>query len=209
MAPMTRFFFFTLLLILLPLAAQAAELGPSEKIPEGGVLRGNFTEEHYFNNSPTPLHSEGQFLVAPGRGIIWLVQKPLPLTFVFTPQGMAQSIAGMPLMQTRVKNMSVVAQISGLLGSAMAGDWDALSSVFIVARSPTPKGWSADLKPRDAKSGLPFSTLTTEGGRFVESAKALRLDGGLETFAFSNESISPRPPAAGELAAFAAVKGGP
>jgi hypothetical protein len=195
-----------LLLLFSSIAAHAAVPGPSEKIPAGGVLRGAFTEEHYFTNDKPPLKSEGLFMVAPGRGIIWTVTKPLPLTFVFTPKGMAQSIAGLPLMQTKVKNMPVVAQISGLIGSAMAGDWDALDKVFIVSGNPTPTGWSANLKPRDAKGGLPFSTLTAEGNRYVNSAKALRLDGGLENFTFSAQSISPTPPSATEEAAFAAVK---
>ena len=199
-------FAFLLFLLAACAAAHADDIGPSEKIPAGGVLRGNFIEDHYFTNTQKPLHSEGTFLVAPGRGIMWVVAKPIPLTFVFTSQGMAQSIAGLPFVQVRAKHMPIIAQISGLIGSAMEGDWDALSRVFIVSRNPTAKGWSANLKPRDEKSGLPFSDLTAEGGEFVNSAKALRPDGGLDTFAFSKQGVSADAPTKAEMAAFQMVK---
>jgi hypothetical protein len=202
-------FAFLFFLLLTGFAAQAQDAGPSEKIPDGGVLRGNFAEEHSFNGTQNPLRSEGTFLVAPGRGILWVVQKPVPLTFVFTSQGMAQSIAGLPFVQTRAKHLPVIAQISGLIGSAMEGDWNALSRIFVVARNPTAHGWSANLKPRDAKSGLPFQSLTAEGGKFVDAAKAVRLDGGMENFAFFGQSVSPASPTTAEMAAFAAVKSEP
>jgi hypothetical protein len=199
-------FAFLLLLLLTCAAARADDVGPSEKIPAGGVLRGNFVEDHSFTNGQKPLHSEGTFVVAPGRGIMWVVMKPIPLTFVFTAQGMAQSIAGLPLVQTKAKHLPIVAQISGLIASAMEGDWDNLNRVFVVSRNPTAKGWSANLKPIDAKNGLPFNDLTAEGSRFVDSAKALRPDGGLDTFAFSNQSVSATAPTEAEMAAFGALK---
>ena len=205
---MLRLLSFILIAFMLPLTLHAAEqLGPSQKIPAGGVLRGNFTEDHYFTNSPKPLRSEGQFLVAPGRGILWVVQKPLPLTFVFTPQGMAQSFGGLPYVQTPATRLPVIAQISGLIGSAMAGDWDALDKIFVVSLSQTPRGWIASLTPRSQKSGLPFSILTAEGSKFVEAAKATRLDGGTDTFTFFNEMVAHTPPTMAELTAFAVVKG--
>src|SRR5882672_5616103 len=120
---MIRWLLLALFLVTISFAANAEEAGPSEKIPPGGTLRGTFSEKHFFTNSAKPMHSEGHFTVAPGYGIIWIIEKPLPLTLVITPTGMTQALGNVPLLQISATRMPLLSQATDMIGNALAGNW--------------------------------------------------------------------------------------
>lgn len=187
-------------LVLLAPGAHADE-GPSDKIPTGGVLRGAFAEDHYFNNSTKPLHTEGHFVVAPSRGILWMIEKPIPFNFIITPAGVTQALGTMPLMQIPAAKMPLIANVTGLVSATLAGDWAPLEKDFTVARKSTSAHWDATVTPREGVK-MPFQSLSFAGNKHVDSARALRAKGGFDKFTFSQQEISRTPPTAGETAAF-------
>ncbi len=192
-------FLLALVLVLLPCTLRAGDLGPSQTIPPNGVLRGQFVQDHYFKNSDKPLRSQGRFMVAPKHGILWIIEKPLPMTLAFTSKGMTQSIGNIPLLQVSTARVPLLSRLTTLINSMMSSQWDALETDFTISHTPTDKGWRTTLKPKAEKSGLPFRALTLSGDTFIESARAMRLDEGLEVFTFSNQTTSPSPPTTNEM----------
>jgi hypothetical protein len=175
---------------------------PTDKIPANGTLRGNFTHEHSIANSSKTIHSEGHFVVAPNRGILWMVERPIPFNFIVTENGLTQSLGNIPLLQIGIDRMPMLSHAVETISSAVAGDWDTLEKDFIVKREWPLKGWSATIIPRTGNGPVPFRSLTAAGNRHVDSARVLRTDGGFDKFTFFNQKISAAPPTAAELGAF-------
>lgn len=195
--------FFLILLCLTAFAfPAAAEIGPNVQIPPGGTLRGRFVEEHSMKNPDAPLRSEGHFVLVPGAGVIWSVEKPLPLTLIITPAGLAQKLGNIRLPPVPSSKMPILARATDLLSNALMGEWQKLEKDFAVTRNATSRGWQAVMICR-AESGIPFKSITADGGQFVNAARVARDDGGTENFAFSDQSISAEPPTPAEMAELA------
>ncbi len=72
-----------LLALLAPYVALAA--GPSQGLAADEVLRGSFAQQRQLSGFKTPLRTEGRFVLAPVRGLIWQAEKPFAVTTVITP----------------------------------------------------------------------------------------------------------------------------
>jgi hypothetical protein len=193
-APMPRFKIWTLLIFLWPTAVSGAELGPVRRLGNGEVLRGRFTEEHPVKGITKPLRSEGHFVVAPRHGLIWAIEKPLPVTFVFTDSGMVQTIGDLPLLQQSSQKMPFLGQVTGLLTAALGGDWKTLEPDFAVSHSGNAKRWRVKIVPRPScPMALPFRAINASGKTFVEHADVLRPDGLSDTFVFTEHNITSAP----------------
>lgn len=197
-----RFLVFFFLILLASRMASAADIGPNIQIPTGGTLRGHFMELHSFPNAKTPLVSEGYFILSPAHGIIWGIEKPLPITVVITSSGLTQRLGTLRLPSVPASKMPILAQTTMLLTSALTGQWQNLQKDFVVASKATPTGWNATLTSR-AEAALPFRSILATGNKFVDTADVSEYDGSLDNIAFSQEAVSPYPPSATELALFA------
>ncbi len=198
--------FLLLFALLMPLTATAAGLGPSERISARDVLRGRFVQEHHSKGMAKPLRSEGSFVLSPDKGLIWAIEKPLPMTFVVSSDGMLQTVGGLPLLRMPVDKMPYLPRITHLVRASLLGDWDALEPDFAISDSGNAKRWRVQLAPKaNAGAALPFQSITASGGRFVDRADVMRNDGLPESFAFTQQTVSAAPLTPAESAAFAAV----
>ena len=195
--------FLAILLALCPAAAFGADFGPSHQLASGEVLRGRFTEDTPLKGIANPLHSEGRFVVAPGHGLIWAVEKPMAMMFIFTNAGMVQIIGGIPLLQQSSQKNPFLAQVTGLLAAALSGDWKTLEPNLAITHNGNAKLWRVKMTPRPTcPLTMPFRAITATGGSNVDNAEVLRPDGLSETFTFSNHSVTPGPLTNAETAAF-------
>ncbi|MDD5586110.1 MAG: hypothetical protein PHY92_04020 [Alphaproteobacteria bacterium] len=192
--PMLRLKLSIILFFLWPAAVFAADLGPSRQLANGEILRGRFSAEHPVKGFAKPMQSAGRFVVAPGRGLIWAVEKPMAMTFIFTDAGMVQTIGDMPLLQQSSQKMPFLAHVTGLLAAALGGDWKTLEPDFAITRSGSPKRWRVKMVPRPTcPISMPFRALSATGNSYVEQAEVLRPDGLSDTFVFRDHSITPAP----------------
>jgi hypothetical protein len=196
------------LLAATPCVAVAADSGLGQiALGTGDVLRGDFTEERHLQGFKGPMTSEGHFVVAPSRGLIWKIEKPFPTTTVITPAGLIQTVAGVKVMQLPAQKIPFLLHLYDMLGGALAGNWKPLEAEFIVTRSDDLENWQVTLSPRKADNpGMPFSLITVNGHRFVENVILLKPDGDSDTLAFRNEAISRSPPTMTESAALDSVR---
>lgn len=179
------FLFFALISSL----ATAATLGPSVKLQADSVLRGRFVQEHPVKSGGI-VRSEGRFVVAPGRGVLWQIEKPLPISVVVTDRGMTQSVGGVPLLRFTPDKMPLLRDATDLLTAALEGDFAALSPRFTVKTSGKPAAWQAVLIPRGDQGHMPFTRITAHGGAYVNDAKIARPDGLTDGMAFSDQSVT-------------------
>jgi len=190
-----------LLLAVAPVMAMAA--GPTQSIAVGEVLRGRFVQERHLKGFNAPLRTEGHFVLAPGRGLIWRAEKPFAVTTVITANGLVQEVGGSETMRMPAARLPFLARLYDMLGGALAGDWRALDTDFIVTRTGDDRHWQVDLTPRKADDpiAMPFRAITAQGSRFVETVAMVKQDGDSDTLSFLDQALSSAPLTAEETAA--------
>jgi hypothetical protein len=192
-----------LLLWLVPLSAGADE--PTGRIEAGQVLRGRFVQERQLQGFNAPLRSEGHFVLVPGQGIIWQAEIPFAVTTVITPAGLAQESGGARTLSLPATRLPFLPKLYDMLNAALAGQWQGLETEFSVQRTGTPSAWRILLTPRSGAdpTRMPFSSITAEGGGFVERVAIAKPGGDVDRLTFLDQGLSSGPPAPDEAAALA------
>ena len=62
-------------------------MASAQTLEVGQVLRGHFVQERHLKGFNAPLRTEGSFVLAPGKGLIWRAEKPFAVTTVITAAG--------------------------------------------------------------------------------------------------------------------------
>jgi|AGTN01.2.fsa_nt_gi hypothetical protein len=193
-----RRLFLVLGMTLFALAGQAAE--PMSLKP-GEVLRGRFVQERFLKGFDRPVRSEGTFVLAPGRGLIWRGETPFPVVTAITSGGIVQSVDGQETMRLSAAKIPFLARLYDMMGGAMAGDWKALENDFVVSRREQGKESLVTLSPKRGESGAqPFRELTARVGQFVEQVEVIKADGDHDRLTFRDQGVTAAPLASEETA---------
>lgn len=176
------------------LAAPAIEVTP---LAQGQVLRGRFEQLRFLQGFQAPLKSSGTFFLAPGLGLIWKTEAPFALTTVMSPAGLVQEVGGRETMRMPSARIPFMSKLYAMLGGALTGDWEGLSSAFNMTRKVDGKGWRLKLEPINADDpGMPIRTIDLHGSRFLEDVDVIKLNGDRDRLVFLNqklETASPTP----------------
>jgi hypothetical protein len=90
-----------------------------------------------------------------------------------------------------------MSKLYAMLGGALTGDWEELSSTFNITQKADSKGWRLKLEPIHADDpGMPIRTIDLHGSRFLEDVDVIKLSGDRDHLVFLNqklESASPTP----------------
>jgi hypothetical protein len=184
-------------LLLLSLAAAATPLVSARAqfrgVAPGDVLRGHFTQERQIKGFEHPLVSAGDFVLAPGLGLIWRTQRPFAIVTVITPEGLTQEIDGTETTRLTAARLPFLGRLYDLLGAALAGDWQALATQFQVTRQGNAGQWDLTLVPHTGADpiSMPFRSITLHGGQFLDEVRIVSLDGDSDRLVFSDQAAGP------------------
>jgi len=175
-------------------AVPAVEVAP---LAEGQVLRGRFEQLRFLQGFRAPLKSSGTFFLAPGRGLIWKTEAPFALTTVMSPAGLVQEVGGRETMRMPSSRIPFMSKLYAMLGGALTGDWEGLSSTFNITHKADGKGWRVKLEPIHADDpAMPIRAIDLHGSRFLEDVDVIKLDGDRDHLVFLDqklETASPTP----------------
>lgn len=176
-------------LALLPMRA-----GAITTLSAGEVLRGRFVQERHLQGFTAPLHTEGHFVLAPGKGLIWQAETPFAITTVITASGLVQDVGGLETMRLAASRLPFLSHLYAMLSGALSGDWHDLDSDFTVTRSGDAAHWHADLiaKHSDAAS-MSFTRIRISGSQFVDQVRIDKPNGDSEQLTFSDQALSRSP----------------
>lgn len=164
-------------------------------LKDGDVLRGRFVQERHMKGFDKPLRTEGGFVVAPGRGLIWRAETPFAVTTVVTPAGLVQSVDGTETSRLSTARLPFLARLYDMLAAALAGDWRGLDGAFAVSR----KGDAVSLLPLRADDpNMP--AIAARVGRFVEEVEITKQGGDRDRLVFTDQVLNGRPLDAAEAA---------
>jgi len=167
------------------LAEDATPLGLGE------VLSGRFTQERRLTGFAAPIRSEGRFVLAPDRGLIWRVELPFSITTVMTRDGIVQLNGETEMVKLSAAQAPLLARLYEVLGGALTGNVASLEDQFQVARSTESEGWRLRLTPRDAETAdaLRIQSIEIVGDIFIESVEIAKNGGDSDRLTFHDQEI--------------------
>jgi hypothetical protein len=196
--------------LMLLLGAGQAQADGIRALGANEILRGRFIQERELQGFDAPLRSEGNFMLAPGRGLIWHTEKPFVITTLMTAKGLAQQTDGTITLNLPASRAPFMAGLYDMLTGALAGDWRAMERDFSIEKSESEGKWRLRLTPRDSTpdAAMPIVTIDVAGSEFVESVEIEKQGGDRDRLVFADQDRSPGPLGAEELSLLEAV-GGP
>ena len=168
-------------------AAPVVEVTPLAK---GQVLRGRFEQLRFLQGFQAPLKSSGTFVLAPGLGLIWKTEAPFALTTVMSPAGLVQEVNGRETMRMPSARIPFMSKLYAMLGGALTGDWEGLSSAFNITHKADGKGWRLKLEPiRADDPEMPIRAIDLHGSRFLEDVDVIKLNGDRDRLVFLDQKL--------------------
>ena len=140
------------------------------------------------------LKSDGTFVLAPGRGLIWRIEDPIQTITVITPAGIRQIINGSEVQRIDAAKVPFIAHFYDMLNGALMGDWTAMRHDFAVETTGDRGAWRTlltPLRPNDPIAGMLASIVIT-GGKMVDGVEISRANGDSERIAFLDQTVSER-----------------
>jgi Outer membrane lipoprotein carrier protein LolA-like len=179
----------------------AAPVAGMTPVRQGEVLRGRFKQIRELKGFDAPLQSNGSFVVAPGRGLIWRVEAPFPMATIMSASGLLQDVNGKEAMRVPANKMPFIAKLYDMLGGALSGDLEALSSSFVITREAEAKGWRFRMVPKNAGDpNMPLKSIVVRGQAFVEEVQMVKDNGDKELLVLIEQKATKGELAADEVA---------
>lgn len=176
---MTRFLRTLGVLVLLAvaspvIAAPAADVDlVKQRVAKVNVLRGEFSQDKQVAGFKNPLRSQGRFVLAQDRGVIWTTLKPFPSEVVVTRDRiLSRQRDGSSRVELDGRQQPAMRSVNAIMFALMSGDAQALSAQFTVKVDALPdNGWRMHLTPRSPMLAKVFSALELSGDRYVREVQ--------------------------------------
>jgi hypothetical protein len=169
-----------------------AELAMGPTLAAGQTLHGRFVEERHLKGLSSTLKSEGSFVLAPGKGLIWRMEQPIQTLTVITPAAIRQIINGSEVQHIDAARVPFIAHFYDMLNGSLIGDWSAMRHDFVVKSTGDRQAWRTvltPLQPDDPIAGM-LASIVISGGKMVDSVDINRTNGDSEHMAFLDQEVS-------------------
>lgn len=159
--------FLLLALTALPWTARAFDLNDLQaQLRATPVVRGHFVQQKFLRSLPQPLTSRGDFTLAAGKGLLWLLRTPIAQDLRINANGISrrdESGAWQALPQQTGSGRE-----NRLFLSVLAGDTSGLQENFDLALTGQAGAWQLLLTPRSALLRQIFDNIQINGGKLVD-----------------------------------------
>lgn len=183
-------------LALMACVASAADSGLAlvqQRVAKVAVLRGDFTQEKRVAGFRNPLRSQGSFVLARDRGVIWSTRKPFPSMLAVTRERIfSMQRDGSRRVELDAGKQPAMRGVNQMLLALVAGDLQAMATRFDAKATLLPgQGWTLSLTPKSAALGKAFTRIDLQGDRYVRKVEIVEAGGDRTLIDFANLSETP------------------
>lgn len=140
------------------------------------LVHGTFTQTRHLAALRRPLSSNGSLVVDRERGVIWQVKKPIAMTFVMGPAGIAEFDANGQRKRTASKDTPMVSQMGRIVKSLLKGEWNAVEEYFTIRSAGSPERWDIILDPKPTTAAY-LRQVRVQGAAFLERIQVVEAGG--------------------------------
>lgn len=132
------------------------------------LLHAEFQQTRRLKALSRPLKSSGRLVVSREMGVLWRMDKPMALTIVLGPKGIAEVDAQGRRRMQGAKENAMATRMAGIMKSLLEGRWSGLEELFAVKGQGGPEAWTILLEPRPQTAAF-IKSVRIRGGAFVET----------------------------------------
>lgn len=175
-----------------------------QRVAQVEVLRGGFEQEKRIAGFKNPLRSQGSFLVARGKGVVWTTLKPFPSEVVITGDRiLSRQRDGSSRVEVDGREQPALRSVNAMMFALVSGDVAALSSRFETqVQAKAGNGWSLSLKPKSAALAKAFTRIVLNGDSYVREVDIEEANGDRTHLRFVELSQTPATLSADEARRF-------
>jgi len=164
-----------------------------QRVAKVSVLRGEFSQDKQVAGFRNPLRSQGRFVLAQDRGVIWTTLRPFPSEVVVTRDRiLSRQSDGSSRVELDGRQQPAMRSVNAIMFALMSGDAQALSAQFAVKVEALPEnGWRMQLTPRSPMLAKVFSALSLSGDRYVREVQITEANQDVTRIHFSAMSETP------------------
>lgn len=184
----------TILLVManIVLAADPGVEAITRDVARPAVLRGVFNQEKQVAGFRNPLRSQGTFVVARERGVIWSTLEPFPSELVITAERiLSRQRDGSTRVELDAREQPAMRSVNAILFALMSGDVQALSRQFTVQARRDGNTWILALTPKSPMLAKAFASLELRGDRYVRQVTIMEASNDRTLITFSSLRETP------------------
>ncbi|WP_114395610.1 LolA family protein [Oleisolibacter albus] len=167
-----------------------------------GVLRARFHQVRMAQAMSQPLVSAGRLIVAPGVGILWILDDPFAVTVAITPGRVTEQEEGMPAQEMPAMAQPVFRAFLPLFLDLPTGNLSRFTDMFEAELIQQTGRWTLKLSPRDPTFAKAIRIVEVTGATEIDTVRIEEASGDQTTISFSAQAIDPAGLAAAERAQF-------
>jgi outer membrane lipoprotein-sorting protein len=180
---------FCLLFVCLGVHAQASDptllKSALDQLASHPQVRADFEQKRDNPALATPQISRGKLLFVIGHGMLWQTTDPYQETLALTGARTAR-VDDQGHLQTVRNGDRGVAQVSQMLQGMLAGKPDEALRQFNVQAEGTPAKWTLRFTPKQARMARVLTSITLDGGQFLDGIGIALQSGENTAIRFSN-----------------------
>jgi outer membrane lipoprotein-sorting protein len=164
-----------------------------QRVAQVPVLRGDFEQEKQISGFKNPLRSQGHFLLARDKGVVWTTVKPFPSEVVLTRDRiLSRQRDGSTRTEMDARQQPALRSVNLMMFALMSGDVESLSSRFnIQVQAQAKDGWRITLKPKPGALARSFESIVLNGDRYVRQVEIAEANGDRTQLKFLNLRDTP------------------
>jgi len=178
-----------LLFVCVEVHAQAADQSllksALDQLASHPQVRADFEQKRENPALATPQVSRGKLLFVIGHGMLWQTTDPYQETLALTGARTAR-VDDQGHLQTVRNGDRGVAQVSQMLQGMLAGKPDEALRQFNVQAEGTPAKWTLRFTPKQARMARVLTSITLDGGQFLDGIGIALQSGENTAIRFSN-----------------------
>lgn len=157
------------------------------------LLRGNFSQEKQVAGFRNPLRSNGRFVLARDKGVIWTTVAPFPSEIVITRDRIvSRQRDGTSRVEVDGRQQPGLRTVNAMMFALMSGDMKALTATFDVKSEPAEgKAWRMTLSPRSRQLAQAFTSVRLAGDRYVREVELREANGDVTRLRFDGMTETP------------------
>ncbi len=165
-----------LALAVLPWTARAFSLDDlQQQLRATPVVRGHFVQQKFLRSLPQPLTSRGDFTLATGHGLLWLLRSPIVQDLRIRADGIARR--GPDGAWQALPQHTGAGRENRLFLSVLAGDTSGLRENFDLTLTGDAGAWQLMLQPRSLLLRQIFDNIQINGGKLVDRIELREVQG--------------------------------
>lgn len=179
---------------IVPLADAADDLSlVQQRVAKVEVLRGGFEQDKRIAGFKNPLRSQGRFLVARGKGVVWTTLKPFPSEVVITGDRiLSRQRDGSSRVEVDAREQPALRSVNAMMFALVSGDVAALSARFNTQVQAKPgNAWTLSLTPKSAALAKAFTRIVLDGDSYVREVVIEEANGDRTHLRFVDLSQAP------------------